>query len=67
MKRKKFVGLVTLSGGAFAAASLSGLPDHFFFQVNNKNPEKKINELKADVVIAGGGLGGCAAALACIA
>ncbi len=66
MKRKKFVELVTLSGGAFAAASLSGLPESFLISGNNKNPEKKTAEMKADVVIAGGGLAGCASALAAL-
>ena len=66
MKRKKFVELVTLSGGAFAATSLSGLPESFLISGNKKNPEKKSAEMKADVVIAGGGLGGCAAALAAL-
>ena len=66
MKRKKFVELVTLSGGAFAATSVPGLPEYFYISGNNKNPEKKSARLKADVVIAGGGLGGCAAALAAL-
>jgi NADPH-dependent 2,4-dienoyl-CoA reductase/sulfur reductase-like enzyme len=64
MKRKKFVELVT--GGAFAAASASGLPESFFISGNNKSPEKKSGEMIADVVIAGGGLGGCAAALSAL-
>jgi hypothetical protein len=66
MKRKKFVELVAFSGGALAATPASGLPEYIFFTRNNKRPEKKINELNADVVIAGGGLGGCAAALAAL-
>ena len=65
MKRKKFIELATLSGGAFAATSVSGIPG--YFQIAGKNnPGKKGNELKADVVIAGGGLGGCAAAIAAL-
>jgi hypothetical protein len=66
MKRKKFVELVTLSGGAFAAASFSGLPEYFYISGNNNNRGKKSSEMKADAVIAGGGLGGCAAALAAL-
>jgi hypothetical protein len=66
MKRKKFVELVTLSGGAFAAASFSGLPEYFYISRNNNNRGKKSSEMKADAVIAGGGLGGCAAALAAL-
>jgi hypothetical protein len=64
MRRKTFLELVTLSGGAFAATTASGLPHTFFISKNDKRKETKISELKADVVIAGGGLGGCAAALA---
>ena len=66
MKRKKFIELATLSGGAFAATSVSGLPEFFFYSGKSKNQVKKSGELKADVVIAGGGLGGCAAALAAL-
>jgi hypothetical protein len=66
MKRKKFIEVVTLSGGAFAATSLSGLPEYLNVPENTKNHAKNIKELKADLVIAGGGLGGCAAALAAL-
>ncbi len=66
MKRKKFIELATLSGGAFAATSVSGLPEYLHIAGKNKNPDRKPEELKADVVIAGGGLGGCAAALAAL-
>ena len=66
MKRKKFVELVTLSGGAFAAASFSGLPEYFHISGNNNSRGKKSGEMKADAVIAGGGLGGCAAAIAAL-
>lgn len=63
MKRKKFIELATLSGGTLAAASFSGFPDYLNFTGNYKNSLNKGYELKADVIIAGGGLGGCAAAL----
>jgi hypothetical protein len=63
MKRKKFIELATLSGGAFAATSVTGLPEYFYSSGRNNNPGRQPAELKADVVIAGGGLGGCAAAL----
>lgn len=66
MKRKKFVELVTLSGGVFAATPLSGLPDYFFVSGKNKSQGNKTGELNADVIIAGGGMGGCAAALAAL-
>lgn len=63
MKRKKFIELVTVSGGAVAATSFSGLPGFFHITHDSAVSGKRINELKADVVIAGGGLGGCAAAI----
>jgi hypothetical protein len=63
MKRKKFIELATLSGGALAAASVPLLPGYFHVSANRRNPSANGNELKADLVIAGGGLGGCAAAL----
>ena len=66
MKRKKFIELATLSGGAFAATTLTGMPDYFHIPDKSRNPGTKPKELKADVVIAGGGLGGCAAALAAL-
>lgn len=66
MKRKKFVELVTLSGGAFTTASFSGLPEYLHTYGKNKSPGNKGSEMKADLVIAGGGLGGCAAALAAL-
>jgi hypothetical protein len=66
MKRKKFIELATLSGGAFAATSVSGLPEYLFSSDKRKTPGKKSGGLSADVVIAGGGLGGCAAALAAL-
>ncbi len=66
MKRKKFIELATLSGGAFAATSVMGIPDIIFISDKYKNSGKKTREIKGDVVIAGGGLGGCAAALAAL-
>jgi hypothetical protein len=52
IKRKKFIELATLSGIAFAATSVSGLPEYFFDSGKRKSPVKKPVELKADVVIA---------------
>jgi hypothetical protein len=63
MKRKKFIELVTVSGGAVTATSFSGLPGYFHITHDSAVSGKKISEFKADVVIAGGGLGGCAAAI----
>jgi hypothetical protein len=66
MKRKKFIQLAALTGGAMASGSLKGMP--VYYQVNNGNANRNSagRELKADLVIAGGGLGGCAAALAAL-
>lgn len=64
MKRKKFIELATLSGGAFAATSVASLPDFLTRSGKSRASEPKAGELDADIVIAGGGLGACAAALA---
>lgn len=66
MKRKKFIEIVTLSGGAFAANPFSGLPAYLRIPGMSTPAGKKREELKADVVVAGGGLGGCAAAMAAL-
>ncbi len=66
MKRKKFIELVTVAGGAVAATPVSAIPASFSISGEGTGSPKKINELKADVVIAGGGVGGCAAALAAL-
>jgi hypothetical protein len=62
MNRKRFVGLFTAMGGALAASSFPGLTGFHF--IPEKNERHK--ELSADVIICGGGLGGCAAALAAL-
>lgn len=59
MNRKRFVGLFTAIGGAMAVPHISG-----FRFTTEKNERQK--ELSADVIICGGGLGGCAAALAAL-
>ena len=41
MKRKKFIELVTLSGGAFAATSFPGLPEYLTISGKSKNPGKE--------------------------
>ncbi len=64
MKRKKFIGLVTVSGGAFLSPYRTG-PGSLETAVQGTSAgDGRPAELKADLVIAGGGLGGCAAALA---
>ena len=66
MNRKKFIELLTTYNGAVVSASVSNLPENFYFPaVRPLNPKNK-DGLSADVVICGGGLGGCAAALAAL-
>jgi hypothetical protein len=66
MDRRDFIERLGLSSGAFVISSF--LP----FASPNSPQEKRIhfqpskNQLSADVVIAGGGLGGCAAAFAAL-
>ncbi|MEP6628062.1 MAG: FAD-dependent oxidoreductase, partial [Ginsengibacter sp.] len=66
MKRRNFVELISLAGGAIVAATIPGFSksaNEFLF---NKNLDGNTHELAADVVIAGGGLGGFAAAMAAL-
>jgi hypothetical protein len=62
MNRKRFVELVTASGMAFA--TLPAFPQ--FYTSSKKNGPETGDELAADVVIIGAGLGGCAAAFAAL-
>lgn len=66
MERRKFVQLVSAGSGTALAGSLGGLP----LILNNPGiqSEKKTGNsgFDADVIIAGAGLGGCAAALAAL-
>lgn len=66
MKRKKFIKLFSLYGGAVVTTSMSPLPEHFHKISSKNNISERSNELSADLVIAGGGLGGCAAALSAL-
>jgi hypothetical protein len=66
MNRKKFIELATLCSGAVAFSSSSGFPEIFYSQHPEKKSEPDNSGLTADLVIAGGGLGGCAAALAAL-
>lgn len=66
MNRKRFVEIFSAYTGAIAAVPLSGFPEfenRFHKYVHSPDDEK---ELSADLVICGGGLGGCAAALAAL-
>lgn len=63
MKRRNFIELLTVGSGAVASAGLLGLPRAAQAAAERPRNRKIKKELTADVVIAGGGLGGCAAAL----
>jgi hypothetical protein len=65
MDRKKFIKNLTLGGGVIATY-LKGSPDSFSMTGKNYNSLKNYTGITADLVIAGGGLGGCAAALAAL-
>lgn len=66
MKRRNFLRSVAIGGGAFAAAPLWGdsLPGEVRGRQGNRPAGER--EFSADLVIAGGGLGGCAAAVAAL-
>jgi hypothetical protein len=66
MNRKKFVELFTLSSGSIAAAAVLKSPEFLYSSSKKSGSFKNGDELSADIVIAGGGLGGCAAALAAL-
>ncbi|MEX0929226.1 MAG: FAD-dependent oxidoreductase [Balneolales bacterium] len=61
MNRKDFIELMAANGAAMATVPLLGFPESIGF-----HPWKENQGFSADVVIAGGGLGGCAAALAAL-
>ncbi len=65
MNRRKFIDITAVLSGAMAAKSFSGFADHFLISSSRTNPQNR-SELKADLVIAGSGLGGCAAAMAAL-
>jgi hypothetical protein len=62
MNRRNFIEKLTVSGGALATAPLID----FTGQPVKKKVENGKTILTADVVVAGGGLGGCASALAAL-
>lgn len=64
MNRKRFVELLSVQTGALAAFSLTGHSEIYLPLTTKQALSQSDTELKADVVISGGGLGGCAAALA---
>ena len=65
MNRRNFIELLTVSSGAVASAPLFPFPSSARSPIQGKMADTG-SELSADVVIAGGGLGGCAAAVAAL-
>jgi hypothetical protein len=63
MNRRNFIENIALSGGALATAS-AFVPTEA--KAETKETVKGKSKLTADVVIAGGGMGGCASALAAL-
>lgn len=68
MKRRNFLERLALSSGALVAAPLTSLAEESAATVKNADRKKKqrLETLSADVVIAGAGMGGLAAALAAL-
>lgn len=66
MKRRSFIGMIGATGGLLATAPLIASPvgaNAETVKRNKRNKRKAEREMKADLVIAGGGIGGCACAL----
>ena len=66
MKRRNFIELLTVTGGAVVTASLVNLPAKALAEVKSSTTAKGQESLTADVVVIGGGLGGFAAAMAAL-
>lgn len=66
MDRKKFIELASASTGAFIIGSRSEFEGSYPGKSVLKGSGMDGEEMSADLVIAGGGLGGCAAALAAL-
>ena len=66
MHRKKFIELITVCSGAIATTSISSFPEKYHASTERAGTQENKDEHSADVVISGGGLGGCAAALAAL-
>lgn len=60
MDRRSFLKNTALISGALAGSSIAGA----FTPGNEKHRHKVVGEMEADLIIIGGGMGGCAAALA---
>jgi hypothetical protein len=66
MNRRNFIELVTAGSGAVISVPLLGFPASAHGETVHAHFRQGKYDLSADVVIAGGGLGGCAAALAAL-
>jgi hypothetical protein len=66
MDRKSFLALLTAGGGSLLSGSFSVLPEKKRDVVSSTGSAINRKEFHADLVIAGAGLGGCAAALAAL-
>jgi hypothetical protein len=66
MDRRNFIELLTAGSGAVASAAVFGFPTSARAEAERAVARKGRSGLSADVVVAGGGLGGCAAALAAL-
>lgn len=66
MKRRNFLRSIAIGGGVLASAPLTGSPALSRSLVTRAGPIRDGKGLPADLVIGGGGLGGCAAALAAL-
>lgn len=64
MKRRNFIGLTGLGATGLASGALSAFPSDIFASASRK--DLNASELRATLVIAGGGIGGCAAALSAL-
>lgn len=64
MDRKNFIGL--LASGSMVTLPLTGISGFQNSQTKNKKGIKSDSILSADVIIAGGGVGGCAAAMSAL-
>ena len=66
MNRRNFMGKVVLGGGTIASATLAGIPVHASQSRKSVDINENGKTLKADLIIAGAGLGGCSAAFAAL-
>jgi hypothetical protein len=66
MNRKRFVEIFSACTGMIFAIPRKGLQEYYNPVRNSTGSPEFAKELSADVVICGGGLGGCAAALAAL-